>query len=833
MKHLDSLSGTKAFFIHAPAGFGKTTSAYLWLKHREKSATVRYAWISLEERDNVAASFCQRFISALSQLQPENDSLRDLIFHPVFGTAPMKFVQYALGVFGADEEPCLFVFDNLHVINNAEILAVWPQWLDNLPKNCSSLLMSRAAPPDTLAEWVLKDALAVVDAKQLSFSIEEIKTFFISNGRTLTGKKAADIHAATGGWAIALRAMVLTEEASYNIDLTGQYLEHFLRTHVWERWDERTKQFLLLVAVVTELYPELCRELLDGVALMEATDCPAELGRLARENTFLRAVGPHTYRFLDLFREFLLRVLQEDPDRYRTQMAKAGDHYFGKGEYYKAVEHYLAAGNDDGVAKSLYLMYDYNSNFASIEDTLDIIHKAISEPLLEAYPFLLEVKAWAAFVEGRGQDFEDCLDKYYRIFPKLVLSNPRMVITGALLKCIDYRLDCIPLMKQLRRIPLKGLVDIRAFTPSISNNLPHFHRSVRDFSELAGEAEENISWLEKGVGAIIGPEWAVIKECLAAGFLYEKGELGVASERAFMACGHISAACSAEIKFCAMMILAAIHQASGLEQDTKDVLTGIKQMMAEDAAFYLEANLKAFLCRIKLADGDAGAAKAWLREHEEQNGDKPPIYLSYQYATTARAHIVMGEYAKAILLLKKLLILGECYRRPLDEIEYRILLAIAYWKRGRGGHQTAIDYIEEAAYIAQTYGYIQAFANEGADLVSMLSRLHKRAVQITQGGRVSGTFVKTLYVAAFTAAQHSKGFSGGRVAKNLSFTQKQQTVMRLMCEGYAKNAIAEEMGLKPSGVKTHMELIYNKLGVGNSVEAIMKIKGLGLLAECE
>jgi len=203
----------------------------------------------------------------------------------------------------------------------------------------------------------------------------------------------------------------------------------------------------------------------------------------------------------------------------------------------------------------------------------------------------------------------------------------------------------------------------------------------------------------------------------------------------------------------------------------------------------------------------------------------------YQYSTTARACIAIGEYTAAILLLQKLLALSERYRRPLDVIEHRILLAIAHWKKGKGGLSVAMDCIEQAAEAAQQYGFIQQFTNEGAELFNMLHRLHKRTVQKDYSGNVSSAFAKTLYVSAFGESKRTKGLTGGRASKNLTFTDKQKAVMRLMCEGYSKKGIAEKMGLKPSGVKTHTDLIYNKLGVGNSLEAIMKIKELGVLAE--
>ncbi|MCL2003174.1 MAG: LuxR C-terminal-related transcriptional regulator [Oscillospiraceae bacterium] len=831
MKLLDSILDSSVLYLHAPAGFGKTMSALLWLEHREKQAPVKQAWLSLDNHDNKTSDFCRRFAAALSGLQPENAALRELAAHPGFNTAPVEFAMRAPGAFTAPQTPCFLVIDDLHIINNTEILTVLPCLLKRLPKNCVVMLLSRNAPPDSFSEMVIKGGLSVVDAAYLQFTNGEIKIFFNKSGRDITNKQAEEIFLSTGGWAIALRALLLSEKKSYSIDLTGQYLENFLKTHVWERWDESTRKFLTLVSVCPELTPELCEQLTAADKLLKKSNSAQILSGLARENAFLRETENNTYRFHDLFRDFLLHMLEESGAQEAAgQYNRAGDYYFGKQDYFRAAEYYLNGKNDDGMARCLYHMYDYNSVSASIEDTLYIIHKAISDSAVEKHPFLLEVQAWAAFVEGRPDDFESYLDRYYKLLPKIILKNPRSVITGILLRCIDYREPYNHIMKSVGRIPLKGIVNLKAFTPSITNNQPYWHRSVRDFSELFADLDKSTALFEKGIGTIIGEEFAVIKECLYAGCHYEKGNLSDACRHALTACGNIPDDCSAEIRFCAMMMLASALYADGQEEDAEEVLGNIRGMIERDKAFYLKPNLRAYLCRLKLADGDISAARDWLKAHKKIFDSNLSMFKMYQYSSTARAHIVMGEYTAAILLLQKLLLLSEQYRRPLDVIECCILLAVAYWKKGKGGLSVAMDYIEQSVRTAQEYGYKQQFANEGAELVNILHRLYKRTVQKDYAGGVSSMFAKTLYVLALSESKRTKGLTGGRSPKNLTFTDRQKAVMRLMCEGHSKKGIAEKMGLKPSGVKTHTDLIYKKLGVGNSVEAIMKIKELGLLA---
>jgi len=827
---LDSLLERRIIYIHAPAGFGKTVSALLWLEHREALYGTERAWVSFDEYDNKAAEFCGRIVHALAGLQPENTVLQGLATNPSFNTAPIEFTLRVLGAFRDEPGTSILVLDDLHVIMNTEILRFLPILLKRLPGTCTVLLLSRMAPPDSFSGMVTKEELAVVDARHLQFTGEEVKLFFSKNGQNLSTQQADEIVAATGGWAIGIRALLLSQEKSYNMDLTDRYLDSFLKTHVLDRWSDQLTGFMMMVSVAEELTPELCEWLVADEKALRKLSGAELLSELAHENAFLQATGNNTYRFHDLFRKFLIHMLEERGEKtVRRQWNRAGDYYYDKKDYSRAVAYYVKSGNDDGIAESLYCMYDYSSPYASIGDTLYDIHSSVTDTVVEKHPFLLEVQAWSAFVEGRADDFEKLIDRYYKLFPQIVLQRPRSVIVLALLRCADYRKSLIQLTKTIHTIPFIG--NIRAFTPSVTQNMPFFHRSSRDLSEYVFDTEKNISLLEKTIGAIVGEEFGVMKECIFAGLLYEKGDLDEAHEHALAACADIPVSCSAEVRFCAMMILSSALYAAGQNADANRIVDNAREMIESHNALYLLDNLQAYLFRQRLSEGDKDAAREWLTIYDGRLLDELMFFELYRHFTTARVYIVMGNYAHAVLFLKKLLGMSERYKRTLDSLEARILLAVAYWKKGHGGQSIALDYLEQAVVAAHEYGYTQVFANEGAELVNMLHRLHKRAVQSSYAGELPAEFVKTLYVAAVAGARRSKGLTGGRMPKDLTFTEKQKTVMALLCEGCSRNQIAERMGLKPYTIKSHIELIYRKLDVSGGVEAVLKIKELGLLNE--
>ena len=828
MKLLDGLSAKRFIYIHAPAGFGKTVSSLLWLEHREKTIGLKRAWVSLDEYDNKTSEFCKRFVTALAGIQPENDALKELVTHQVFNTSPVEFTLHALDVLTKEQNEIIVVLDDLHIIKNDEILKLIPIFFKRLPTNFTIMLLSRTTLPDSLSEMAAKEELAVIDAGYLQFSSGEIKVLFDKNGRFLSSRQADEILASTGGWAIGIRALLMSDEKSYNIDLTGRYLESFLKSHVWERWNDRLRYFMTLISVAEELTPDLCEYLTADEKLLKKIPVTEMLAELLRENAFLRETGNNTYRFHDLFREFLMHMLEErDESLLDRQWDRIADYFHRKKDYFRAVAYYTKGKNDNGIANSLYHMYDYYSSYASIEDTLYSIHLSVNESIVDKHPFLLEVQIWAAFVEGRAEEFEKLLDRYYKLSPKIILKNPRSALILLMLRVIDYRVSLIRTLQSVQKIPFKG--SIKAPTPSVSQNMPYFHRSFRDFSENIFEIEKNMILLDKTMGVIFGAEFISMKCCINAGLHYEKGESDEAREHALSACANLLDNSAAEIKFCSMMILASVLYAEGQTSEADKAIDNIRDMIEAEKAYYLNPNLRAYLTRLRLTNGEIEAAREWLKDNNGSVYSNLVFYKLYQYFTTARAHIVMDNTSNAILFLKKLLEISERYRRTLDIIEARILLAIVYWKKGGHGQTIALNYLEQAILEAYEYGYIQVFANEGTELVNMLQKLQKRASQSNyKGNKIPGGFVKTLYIAAVTESKRSKGLTGGRQSEVLTFTDKQKEVMRLMCEGFSRNEIAAKMGLKPNGVKSHTTLIYKKLDVSNSVDAVLKIKELSL-----
>jgi LuxR family maltose regulon positive regulatory protein len=412
----------------------------------------------------------------------------------------------------------------------------------------------------------------------------------------------------------------------------------------------------------------------------------------------------------------------------------------------------------------------------------------------------------------------------------MIVKDPRSATVLVLTEFMDYRKSFVKTLKKLQLFPFKS--SLKTATPSISQNMPYLHRSFRDCSEIASELDRNLTLFAKSFNAVMPHEAPVMLECFRAGILYEQGKLNAAFEHAVNAHMSITPSCSPEIKFCAFMIFARILYADDKTSEADAILEKAKTMTESEKAFYLNANLKSVRCNFLLANGDKNAARYWLEENRRLiQSDELLFYRLPQYFTTARAYIVLENSTNAIMLLKRLRELSGRYRRTIDMIEADLLLAIAYWKKSRTNHVTSLEYLEQAVELAYEHNYVQAFANEGADLVNMLFKLQKRVIQPMYDGTTShmSSFIKVLYVSAVEGAKRCKGLTGGNPPERLTFTEKQKIVMGYLCDGLSRNDISKKMNVKPNTIKSHIELIYKKLDVINNLDAIMKIKKLGIV----
>ena len=821
-KMTGGLSDCRILFVQAPAGYGKTVFAGQWLDSRKEP----YAMVTFDEYDNTAADVCFRLKNALHDLSigEKVETVSAYTEHHDFNKAPAEFLMRAAAAAPRDIRASL-VLDDLHYLTDMNGQKIVRDFIMRLPPGVKICILSRSGLPECFSSLLLKHDIQFIPREELLFDSREIAALYNEKNITLTKKEAESILSVTEGWPLGINALLLSKNQIPLESLSGDWLESFLKTQVWETWEEGYKEFMIAACIEDILTEGLCN------ALTGKSDSGRILEELAAKGAFLTKQRGGTYRFHNLFLQYLRKMFAEKPEVYRTERIRAsGRWYLEQNDFYHAVVRFFYIKDYDQMACCFDLLEEIERAGFNMDQVMEAVRDTLDEEMLKRYPYLYFMMAFTARNEGRLEDFKNYADQYYSHYPQIVKRNPELGHNIFFLYMMDFRLSFQDILQIA--VNTQASASFQAVRGTATLYFPFYHRSYKDFSELLpGDIEEKVGLLVKALGPLLGNECAMLKNCVQGGLYYEKGELRRAQESVLLAAGEFKEGFAPESKFCVMVLLLTVTHAIGQPGEEKIIQRDIQKMIETDKAYYLQFNFDAVLSRNCLENGDREAAQNWIETRGTDICEELDFLRLYGHFTTARAHIVLENYNLSILLLEKILKMCKTLKRPVDVIEAYILLAVSYWKKKRGNRKKALLYLEEAIRCAQKYGYKQAFINDGAELKNMLTSLKNWTMRSDYKGDLSDTFVKKLYIEVMDRAGYTNSRNGNRREQQVMLTRQQKKVALLMCEGYSYRKIAEELGIKFSTVRSHIELIYRKLDVSDMNEAVLKIRRLHLLDE--
>lgn len=301
---------------------------------------------------------------------------------------------------------------------DAADLTFLPKLLARLPAGVQVMLLSRQEPSGPLSELVLKEKLALIGEETLKFSGREVSALFAAHSIPLTRAQAESIRDTADGWAIGINAVLLAGAPAPEGPLLSGHLESYIRTQLWERWDEDTREFMLQTAAEEELTPSLCE------ALTGRADSAARLEGLVREGAFIIRSGAGSYRFHALFRQFLRTLLAENPALAAAQTRRAAYWYYREESYYKAIDAFLRCGDERMALACIRELSAGRRNLFVIDKIIPIYRSPAVNNLVEKNEYLLILRAWVAFLDGRPADMERDSDHLYIHMSPLAGQNP-------------------------------------------------------------------------------------------------------------------------------------------------------------------------------------------------------------------------------------------------------------------------------------------------------------------------------------------------------------------------------------------------------------------------
>ena len=148
-------------------------------------------------------------------------------------------------------------------------------------------------------------------------------------------------------------------------------------------------------------------------------------------------------------------------------------------------------------------------------------------------------------------------------------------------------------------------------------------------------------------------------------------------------------------------------------------------------------------------------------------------------------------------------------------VELLVLQALAH--EAAGDREPALAALERAVRLAEPEGHVRVFTGEAAPMPELLRAL--------QGRHRTWAFLRQLLVAAPAARAPSQATA---LVEPLS--SRELDVLRYLRSDLDGPAIARELGVSLSTVRTHTQHIFAKLGVTNRRAAVRHAHQLNLFA---
>ena len=871
--------------ICAPAGFGKTSLLADWARGGGRPV----AWLGLDAGDNDPARFWRYVVAALDQAQPGIAGRLGALLGP---PAPRSFEGLVTALINelaaqAGRDEVLLVLDDYHLVDSGPVHESVAFLLENLPPGLLVVVSGRADPPLPLPRLRARGQLAELRAAELRFTTGEAAALLgAAAGPVLPDTAVAVLTARTEGWAAGLQLAALSlrgraDAAGFVAAFSGshRFVLDYLGDEVLDGQPGPVRAFLLETSVLERLSGELCD------AVTGRSGSQAMLHHIERAGLFLvpldevRGWWRYHHLFADLLRA---RLEQEQPGRvqelHRAAAAWSDEHDLAD----DAVRHALAAGDAAWAARLVERHVEAllgRSEGATLHRWLS----ALPAESVRARPRLCLAQAYGAAMGFQVEALEALLDDAERAFavsgdepyeasagrPVSSLANVPAGI--AFLRAVLARLrgdpalasdhnrqalaqlgeddwlmcylvrwnqavadwlggrpgpaerDLTEVLAELRAAGqfFAGFLAMRVCydlgeVQRAQGNLDAALATYRQALEEAGESSQT---------AITGPAHVGLAQVL-----YERDEVAAALDHATRGVTLCRQLTFTQSLATGLAVVARIRHAHG------DV-AGALEAMGEAGQAGLSPQVIALLnpvpsqrARLLLAQGDVTAAAQWAKAAGLSPEDEPDYPREPAYLVLARVLLAQDRPGPALTLLQRLLATAASQGRTGSVIEIQALRALAL--AARGDHAGALGALAEAVTLACPQGYVRVFADEGAPMRALLTRLSAaRKDQRAPARDIDPDYLAGLLRACGQAgaAPPSRRAAAALPGMVEPLTDREVEVLRLLAAGRSNQRIAHELVVTLDTVKKHVTHVLAKLGAANRTEAVARARQLGLI----
>lgn len=802
--------------VIAGAGYGKTLAVLSVME----STQYEHAWLPLSELDNAPVVIWKRMIIAIGANDPGLTMRLNALGFP---DSPVSFYRFLQLVEDARKNRNRFVLvlDDFYIIRDKTVLAFFERVITANISNLAIVLISREKPSISLAGMLSKGLMMKITEDDLRFTQEEMEAYYHMRDIALDTDTLAGLYAETEGWIFAIYLIGFSLRRASGTDLSlvsHSKIDIFalIEEEIFGAASDALKKSLTILALL-ECIPA---DLLAG--LMK--DKPEVLAELSQLSLLIRYdLHTDSYRMHPLLREFL-----SWKKHTLTEAEIAGTHcaaaqwYHSHNRLAEAVNHYRECGRYHEIFDILLSIRTHvGKEDASFYITL--IEEAPSE-IIEARPIMRVAKVKYLFDNNRIQEAQIELAGIREEYETLPPTQANLAILGevhvllALISFVKQNQDFVAHFKKAAECLPEGSALIDS------------HYQVAEGINVTGIQEPGAGELKRHLDAMFEAApyaTAVMNGCgygmeylNATDVAFMTGKIQDAEKHAYETIYRARQRQQNDIEFMANFYLIRIFMYKGDCAKISLLLSGMKEQI--NRAEY--ADCKGLYDVIEgwffVKIGQPEKVAKWIMHEEETRKIFPPVILGREYLVRSDCLLEEGRDLELLGFMQQSNGFYEERGILFARIQNRITESIIH--HYLGNRKESIEALETAYALSHANDLIIQYIEYGSRMRTVV-----HAAMQDAGCTIPKAWLQSIHTKASTYAKRL-----GQVKKDyqimslrekpdmINLSKRELEVLSCLCNGFTREEIADHCNLSPNTLRSMLQIIFQKLGAINSLDAV-------------
>ncbi|MDR2163055.1 MAG: LuxR C-terminal-related transcriptional regulator [Clostridiales Family XIII bacterium] len=805
--------------IHAGAGCGKSCAMYSYLSGIE----ARVIWIQLSEADNTPSRFWENVCNTVANIDDGSNSAMILtgMGFPGSGERYKLCYDMILDILKPNLR-YVIVFDDVHLINDADVRSFMLALANTPFPGLSNIFISREASITTYDVDTPDEDFVVIDEHDLLFTKAEVADYLSMLEVHPSHALVDEIYSASEGLAhlinLAGKLIKKRPESTNQIgDVIRLNVSKIIDENFFEESTDDMKKFLVKLSLLDHLSHSLVHSLPGGYE---------RIAEAMKMTTMIRSdVYMHDYRLHNIFTEFLadkeyLLTGEEKFDTYRmaAEWCSENNYRLEAIGYYEKMGDYTSIVS---IASSMLLDIDFHSGTY----LLDILERA-APGLFEENPGARVLYTRMLLSLGRADEAIEKLQEFILSMESQHIGRDEAEILiwlynnmgfAKILKATDAGgYDFAESFMKASEYMKKAGIEKAPFTINVSI-MPY---ACVVGSSKKGEPERFIEEIARSIpytghtlgGCLYGADDLTMSEVA-----YYRSDMAACERYAIQSCLKAKDKGQSYIEGRALFLLLRMNLSRGRFDKINEVLTQYDQLMKRSDNYMERIQHDIVLSWYYASIGETDNVAPWVK------GD----FMTREIDAYINGLEDMTKIKYYLCEKKHHALLAYLDRRPTTHgvrkfILGRIGMAASeavclYNIKDRKG---AIESLRMAYEMSAPNAFDMSFIEMGNNMRSLAGA----ALREKDCG-IPVPWLESVRSRAATYAKriaHVKSRYRQAVGKegNIQLTLKEKEVLQDMSQGLSRTEIAAYRGISINTVKAMLQIIYEKLGADNSMDAL-------------